>query len=110
VAAKIALVNILDNALKFSPAGGHVEVTVETDQREAVIAVADSGPGVAPEELPRLFQRFFRGHASRATGSPGVGLGLAIAHALVEGQGGRISVTAAASGPGATFSIHLPRV
>lgn len=108
VAAKIALANVLDNAVKFSPIGGQVRVVVTAGPENAVIAVSDSGPGVSREESPRLFERFYRGNASRAADVPGVGLGLAIAQALVERQGGRISVEAPTE-RGATFSIRLPR-
>jgi two-component system OmpR family sensor kinase len=107
-AAKVALANILDNAVKFSPAGGRVTVAVTADPVEAVIAVSDTGPGVATEDITRLFERFYRGKASRSTDVPGVGLGLAISRALVERQGGRISVEGPAE-KGATFSVHLPR-
>ena len=108
VAAKVALANILDNAVKFSPAGGQVTVAVTAERDEAVIAVSDAGPGVSPEEMARLFQRFYRGHASRSTDVPGVGLGLAIAQTLVERQGGQISVDATTA-KGATFGVRLPR-
>ena len=108
VAAKVALANILDNAVKFSPIGGQVRVVVTAGPEYAVIAVSDSGPGVSREESPRLFERFYRGNASRAADVPGVGLGLAISQALVERQGGRIAVEAPTE-QGATFSIHLPR-
>jgi two-component system OmpR family sensor kinase len=108
VAAKVALANILDNAVKFSRPGGEVRVTVTADGDEADIVVSDTGPGVSPEDVPRLFQRFYRGKASRATDVPGVGLGLAISRALVERQGGRISVGASGD-KGATFTVHLPR-
>ena len=108
VAAKVALANIIDNAVKFSPPGGDVKVAVTSGPAEAIITVADAGPGVSPEDVPRLFQRFYRGKASRAADVPGVGLGLAISRALVERQGGRISVGASV-GKGATFTVHLPR-
>jgi two-component system OmpR family sensor kinase len=108
VAAKVALANILDNAVKFSPSGGRVTIAVAAAPAEAIIAVSDTGPGVSPEDAGRLFQRFFRGKASRSTEAPGVGLGLAISRALVERQGGHISVDARAE-TGATFSVHLPR-
>ncbi len=107
-AAQVALANILDNAVKFSPTGGHVTIVVTAERDEAVIAVSDAGPGVEPQEMPRLFQRFYRGLASRGTDVPGVGLGLAIAQALVERQGGRIALDPPAT-KGATFSMHLPR-
>jgi two-component system, OmpR family, sensor kinase len=107
-AVKVALANILHNAVKFSPAGGLVKTVVTVAQGEAVVTVSDTGPGVAPDELSRLFQRFYRGHAARSIDASGVGLGLAIARALVERQGGRISV-ATATEKGATFSVHLRR-
>jgi two-component system, OmpR family, sensor kinase len=108
VAAQVALANILHNAVKFSPAGGRVTASVTTHSDEAVVTISDGGPGVAAEELARIFERFYRGHASRKLESAGVGLGLAIARALVERQGGRISV-APARQHGAAFSVHLPR-
>ncbi len=108
VAAKVALANILDNAVKFSPPGGDVKVAVTAGREEAAIAVSDAGPGVSAEDVPQLFQRFYRGKASRATDVPGVGLGLAISRALIERQGGRISVEASGE-KGATFTVHLPR-
>src|SRR6185295_17610701 len=67
VAAKVALANILDNAVKFSPSGGRVTIAVAAAPAEAIIAVSDTGPGVSPEDAGRLFQRFFRGKASRST-------------------------------------------
>jgi two-component system, OmpR family, sensor kinase len=108
VAAKVALANVLHNAVKFSPAGGLVKTVVDVDRDEAVVTVSDSGPGVAAEEVPRIFERFYRGAASRTSETAGIGLGLAIARALIERQGGRISV-AVSDEQGATFRIHLPR-
>jgi len=107
-AAKVALANILDNAVKFSPKGGAIRIAIGASPDEVCIAVSDTGPGISSEDVGRLFERFYRGKASRAGDAPGFGLGLAISRALVERQGGRISV--AAAGPnGATFSVHLPR-
>src|SRR5437763_44689 len=107
-AAKVALANILDNAVKFSPTGGQVRIVVTAGREEAVIAVSDTGPGVSPQEVARLFERFYRGKASRPMDVPGFGLGLAISRALVERQGGRISVVARTE-KGATFAVHLSR-
>jgi len=76
-------------------------------REEAVIAVSDTGPGVSPQEVARLFERY-RGSTSRSIDVPGFGLGLAISRALVERQGGRISVEAPTE-TGATFSVHLSR-
>jgi two-component system, OmpR family, sensor kinase len=108
VAVEVGLANIVHNAVKFSPTGGVVRLTVAVTPGEAVVSICDNGPGVAPDELPRLFQRFYRGKAARSADVAGVGLGLAIARALVETQGGRISVEAAPL-KGALFSVHLPR-
>ena len=107
-AAKLALANILHNAVKFSPPGGLVKMAVTVAHGEAVVAVSDTGPGVSPADLSRLFQRFYRGDAARSIDAPGIGLGLAIARELVERQGGRISVDTG-TGKGATFSVHLRR-
>jgi signal transduction histidine kinase len=94
--------------VKFSPAGGQVGIAVTAVEEEAVITVSDAGPGVSPDEAERLFQPFYRGKASRSTGVPGVGLGLAISRVLVQRQGGRISLDAPDE-RGAAFSVHLPR-
>ena len=107
-AVGLALTNILDNAVKFSPAGGEVEVDVSVGGSHALILVSDDGPGVAPDEMPRLFDRFHRGSAARDSDAPGFGLGLAISRAVIERQGGRISVDHRGE-TGATFSVRLPR-
>jgi two-component system sensor histidine kinase BaeS len=103
----VAVSNILHNAVKFCGPGGRVSVRVDVDGHDAVVAVSDTGPGVMPEEIPLIFERFHRGSGPRAAGAPGVGLGLAICRALVERQGGRISVMST-PGRGATFAIRLP--
>jgi two-component system OmpR family sensor kinase len=106
-AAGVVVANILGNAVKFSPPGGRVRVGVSTEAEVAVIAVSDTGPGIPEAELPRLFERFYRGSAARQSDVPGVGLGLAICRVLVEGQGGSITVSNSPGG-GATFRIRLP--
>jgi two-component system OmpR family sensor kinase len=106
-AAGLALTNVLDNAIKFSPPGAQVTVRGSRERDRAVVAVEDSGPGIAPDDLPRLFDRFYRGRTAASEQAPGVGLGLAIARALVEAQGGEISVRSAPA-RGATFRILLP--
>lgn len=103
----VAVSNILHNAVKFCGAGGRVSVNVAVEGPDAVVVVSDTGPGVLPEEIPLIFERFHRGRGPRAAGAPGVGLGLAISRALVERQGGRISVMST-PGRGATFAIRLP--
>jgi two-component system, OmpR family, sensor kinase len=106
-AASVVVANILRNAVKFSPPGGRVRVEVSTDAADAVVTVSDSGPGIPEAEIPRLFERFYRGSAARASDVPGVGLGLAICRVLVEGQGGSIAVSNSRGG-GTTFHIRLP--
>ena len=112
--------NLLDNALKFTPAGGHVTVRVDRAGEGAPeaggslsgpsgaavrLTVTDDGPGIDPADLPFVFDRFYRGQDSR--GTAGAGLGLAICRALVEAQGGAI-VAEDAPGGGARFSVYLP--
>jgi len=95
---------LVDNAIRHSPAGGEVRVAVRTEGRSADLSVEDDGPGLRPEDLPRVFDRFWR-----APGAPegGTGLGLAIAQWIVERHGGRIAVTNRPAG-GACFDVHLP--
>lgn len=102
-----ALGNLVGNALRYTPAGGIVTVRVRTGGDEVVVTVTDTGPGIAPEHLPRLFDRFSRVDASRSRATGGSGLGLAITRTLVEAHGG--SVTAeSAPGRGAAFTVRLP--
>ena len=99
------LVNLLHNAIKFTPSGGHIEVSA-TRQNEAVFfTVKDSGVGIASEDLPRIFERFYKADRSRSGG--GTGLGLAISRHLVEAHGGRIWVESE-EGRGSVFSFSIP--
>jgi signal transduction histidine kinase len=101
-------INLVDNALKFTPAGGRVILSAIPAGSEMELTVSDTGPGIPPEALPRLFDRFYQVDASRAGGEGhGAGLGLAIAKEIVEAHGGRISVRSEL-GHGTTFVIHLP--
>jgi signal transduction histidine kinase len=99
------LLNLLTNALRHTPADGSIAVLVEPAREEVRISVEDSGEGIAPELLRRVFDRFWRGDAARSAG--GSGLGLAIARGLVEAQGGRIWAENRPSG-GARVSFTLP--
>ncbi len=99
--------NLISNALKFTPAGGRVDVRVIDRRDRAVIEVADTGLGISESDQKRLFERFFRTDAAQEAAIPGVGLGLSISKAIVEGHGGAISV-ASAEGRGTTFTIDLP--
>lgn len=100
--------NLVANALKFSPRGGRVRVSTVTAGAEALLSVADSGPGIPSDEIPRLFERFFRGRVSDGPGAPGVGLGLAICRAAVEARGGHITLESG-PGTGTIFTVHLPQ-
>ncbi len=102
-----ALGNLLHNAIKFTPPDGHIWVRARSMNGDALIEVADTGPGIPPEDLPRIFERFFRG--DRARGGGGTGLGLAIAKHVVEAHGGRIwAESEGVSGHGAIFRFTLP--
>jgi signal transduction histidine kinase len=102
------LVNLVENALKHTPAGGSVRVAVagDTDFDTALIAVRDTGVGIASEHLPHLFERFYRVDPARS--SSGAGLGLAICRWVAEAHGGRIDVESQ-PGTGTTFTVRLRR-
>jgi two-component system sensor histidine kinase ResE len=98
---------LVDNAVKFTPQGGAVTVVVGEDKSKATLAVVDTGPGVADDELEHVFERFYRGSEDRAN-KAGTGLGLAIARELVELMGGFISAESK-PGQGSRFTLRLPR-
>jgi two-component system, OmpR family, sensor histidine kinase BaeS len=100
--------NILDNALRHTCTGGHVNVTTFNNDDELVIAVTDTGDGVAPEHLPRLFDRFYRVDAARDRQHGGAGIGLSIAKALIEAHDGHIEAHSEGHGTGCTVSVALP--
>ncbi len=102
--------NLLSNAIRHTPEGGKIEVRVRTiasPNKEVSIAVADTGTGISPEDLPHVFERFYRGDPSRARESGGTGLGLVIAKELVEAHGGRIWIKST-PGRGTTVTFTLP--
>jgi signal transduction histidine kinase len=99
--------NVLSNAVKFTPAEGSVCVRASVADGLAVVEVADTGMGIAPEDQERLFDRFFRTAAANHMAIPGTGLGLAIAKAIVEGHDGSISI-ASEPGHGTTVRLELP--
>jgi len=102
------LTNLVDNALKYTPAGGRIEVQAAEVNSEVEIAVNDTGNGIRPEDLPHVFERFYRADRSRTRGSGGTGLGLAIAKHIVEAHGGRISVSSRVD-EGTSFKFTIPR-
>jgi signal transduction histidine kinase len=100
-----ALINLVDNAIKFTPAGGQIRIRLSETADDAICEVIDSGPGVAADAQPRIFDRFYRAEGTEAGGT---GLGLSIAKGAVEAGGGRLTLEA--TGPqGSTFRIAMPR-
>jgi signal transduction histidine kinase len=104
-ALKQVLVILIDNARKFTPPPGRIDLTASADGGQVALHVRDQGAGIAPEALPHIFERFYRGDAARTGG--GAGLGLAIAAGLVEAMGGQIGVESQL-GTGSTFTVRLP--
>jgi two-component system OmpR family sensor kinase len=100
--------NLLGNVRSHTPAGTTTTVRLFEDGTDAVVEVADNGPGLNPEQAGRVFERFYRVEASRSREHGGAGLGLAIVAAIVTAHGGRVEVTASVEHPGAVFVVHLP--
>ncbi|AKF08643.1 sensor histidine kinase [Sandaracinus amylolyticus] len=100
-----ALSNLIGNAIKFTPPGGHIEVRAVDDASELTIEVSDTGPGIGPEDQVSIFDPYWTSADSTRRGT---GLGLAIARGIVEAHGGAISVSSTL-GRGTTFVITLPR-
>ncbi|SNR93534.1 sensor histidine kinase [Actinomadura mexicana] len=103
-----AVGNLLANAVRYTPAGGRVSLRAYADGDDVLIEVADTGPGIAPEHLPHVFDRFWRVEKSRSRQTGGSGLGLAIVRQLAEAHGGSAAVRSE-PGRGATFVLRLPR-
>jgi signal transduction histidine kinase len=101
-----SLANLLDNAIKYSHANGSVTVVLREAETHILITVKDTGIGISSQDLPRIFERFYRSDASRS--EPGNGLGLSLARALVRAHGGDITVESVL-GAGSTFVVALPR-
>jgi two-component system OmpR family sensor kinase len=102
------LANLLNNALVHTPTDAEVKVRLTPTDDEVLLEVADTGPGLPPEEAERIFERFYRTDTSRTRASGGTGLGLSIVQALVDAHNGTVSVESA-EGVGATFTVRLPR-
>jgi signal transduction histidine kinase len=101
------LYNLVDNAVRYSPPGGEVTIAAERRNGSVLISVADTGPGIEAEHLPRLFERFYRADASRSRDDGGTGIGLAIARSVVEAHGGHIHAESV-PGRGSVFSFDIP--
>ena len=103
-----AVINLVDNAIKYSEPGGRVTVSAQQGAEEVLVSVADRGCGVEKEHLPRLFERFYRVDKARSRKLGGTGLGLAIVKHIVQAHRGRVTVESTPN-EGSTFSIHLPK-
>jgi signal transduction histidine kinase len=101
--------NLIDNALKYTPAGGRIQVGIDSVGEEVVLTVRDSGVGIPPDLLPHVFDVFVQGSISIDRSQGGLGIGLSLVRRLVELHGGSVGVTSDGSGLGSTFEIRLPR-
>ena len=104
---KQVLVNLLDNAIKYSEEGGHVVVSVKAEGSAAVLTVSDDGVGIPADSLPHVFERFYRAEKARPRGTAGAGLGLSIVQAICRAHGGAVSVVST-EGQGTTVEVRLP--
>lgn len=102
-----ALLNLLDNAVKFSPVNGQIEISCTKDERQLLLSVQDHGPGIAVEHQPRLFERFYRVDKARSRELGGTGLGLSIVKHIMEIHGGRVELVSQL-GAGAKFTLIFP--
>ncbi len=102
--------NLLGNAIKYTPPGGHIVASVGASGTEAILAVEDDGVGIAPEVLPRIFELFSQAERTLDRAQGGLGIGLTLVHRLVELHGGEVSAESEGVGKGARFTVRLPRV
>ncbi|HMJ66101.1 MAG TPA: HAMP domain-containing sensor histidine kinase, partial [Candidatus Binatia bacterium] len=101
------LLNLTDNAIKYNETDGHVTMGLRRQNGSAELTITNSGPGIAPEKLPRVFDRFFRGDPAHANHDEGAGLGLSIAQWIARAHGGDISITSQPNSQ-TTVTVHLP--
>lgn len=105
---KQIFINLITNALTYTPKGGKVELMIEEKEKEILVHVKDTGIGIDEQEIPRIFERFYRVDKARGRNSGGTGLGLAIVKHLVEAHHGHITVKSTV-GKGTTFTVHFPK-
>ena len=101
--------NILVNALRYTPAPGRIDVTVSREEDKVAFRVSDTGIGLTPEQLTHIFERFYRVDKARSRALGGSGIGLTIAISLAQAMGGDIQVTSAGLGQGSSFTLTLPQ-
>ena len=101
--------NLIDNALKYTPAGGTIDIAIGAEDEEVLLTVSDTGVGIAPDLLPHVFDVFVQGSISLDRAQGGLGIGLSLVRRLVELHGGSVSATSAGGGAGSSFTIRLPR-
>ena len=102
------LLNLLGNALQYTPSGGAVSVSARDDTRQLLVAVQDNGVGISGADLPHVFERFYRVDKSRSRAGGGSGVGLTISQHIVEAHGGHITAASPGAGTGSTFTFTLP--
>jgi two-component system sensor histidine kinase SenX3 len=100
--------NLVDNAVKYTPPGGRVEVVGGSESSEITIRISDTGIGIPEGKIPRIFERFYRVDKARSKATGGTGLGLSIVRHVAENHGGRVTVQST-PGEGSTFTVYLPR-
>jgi signal transduction histidine kinase len=101
------LFNLLDNAIKFTPVGGSIDISVSCQNDEARVVVSDTGIGIAPEHLPHIFDRFYRADSARSRQTEGNGLGLSICRSIAEAHGASLEVESTV-GEGTQFALRMP--
>src|SRR5206468_5243470 len=105
-----AIDNLVSNAIKYSPIGGEIAISVKRDDDDVLIRVSDNGPGLSPEDMSRLFGRFQRLSAKPTAGESSTGLGLSIVKRIIDMHGGEVSAASAGPGQGSSFTITLPAI
>ena len=108
LALRRALLNLVENAVKYTPAGGKVELSLTRAGDRAVLAVQDTGIGIAPADAERIFEPFVRLDSARARETGGTGLGLSIARAVADAHGGMLTLDQSTVGAGSRFVLRLP--
>jgi signal transduction histidine kinase len=103
---KQVVMNLLENAIKFTPANGTISLDLDRVENKVALTVSDSGIGIPPEDLPHLFERFHRGR--NVSAYPGSGLGLAIVKAIVDSHSGQVEAHSGGHGAGSRFIVRLP--